>query len=163
MSGPPRGRARAGRPDRLIHPDRPDHHVLLDAEDDDWRWRRRIRADPRLRGPYRVAVFLVGLVVTVGGLLLVPLPGPGWVIVFIGVAIWASEFERAQRLLEWGKRVLERWTAWVKAQSLVVQGLVVVLTAAFVAAVVWAVVKVSGLPGFVPDGVGSWLHANLWL
>ena len=73
-------------------------HVLRDANDeDDWAWRRAIRANPTSRRIYRIAVFVVGLVLLLGGLALVPLPGPGWLIVIAGIAIWASEFEQAAR------------------------------------------------------------------
>ncbi len=139
------------------------HHVFVGAEDDDWAWRRRIRSDPRLRVVYRAAVFVVGLVIVGGGLVLVPLPGPGWVIVFVGLAVWASEFDAAQRLMDWVRGWLRLWTEWVQAQPRWVQGLVALATAAFVLAVIWAVFKVSGLPGFVPDGIQAWLrdHAAL--
>ncbi len=102
----------------------------------------------------------MGLAITVGGLILVPLPGPGWLIVFFGVAVLGSEFEPAQRLLDWGKGILHRWNEWVQAQPWWGQGLVGIATAAFVLAVIWAVFKVGGLPGFVPDSVATWLHAH---
>jgi len=141
----------------------PDHHVFVDAEDDDWAWRRRIRANPALALPYRIAVLVVGLAITVGGLVLVPLPGPGWLIVFTGVAVLASEFEPAQRLLEWGRDVLRRWTEWVKAQPVLVQGVVGLVTAAFVVVVLWGLLRLSGVPGFLPDAVEAWLHAHAGL
>ena len=68
-----------------------DSHLLRDPDDeDDWEWRRRIRGSARWRPVYRVAVLLVGLVMVLGGLALVPLPGPGWLIVILGIAVWAS-------------------------------------------------------------------------
>ncbi|MBZ9641916.1 TIGR02611 family protein [Streptomyces sp. PSKA30] len=53
---------------------------------------------------WQVGVFLVGLAVVVGGIILLPLPGPGWVIIFGGMAIWATEFVWAQLVLRWTKR-----------------------------------------------------------
>ena len=58
-----------------------------------------------------------------GGLLLIPLPGPGWAIVFLGLAVWATEFVWAQRLLRFGRGVLRDWTDWAKRQPLWVRGL----------------------------------------
>jgi uncharacterized protein (TIGR02611 family) len=55
---------------------------------------------------WQVAVFLVGLGVVAGGVLLLPLPGPGWVVIFAGLAIWATEFVWAQLVLRWTKRKL---------------------------------------------------------
>ena len=137
-----------------------DGNVVLDENDDDWEWRRRIRANPATRTAYRVVVFIVGLVVVVGGLALVPLPGPGWVIVFVGLAIWASEFETAQTVLRWVKARVKAWTDWVGEQSLVVRLLVGLLVALLVVAVFWALFKVSGVPTLLPDQVEEWLHTH---
>jgi len=144
---------------------RQDHHVLRDASDDehDWAWRRRIRANRTSLLVYRGVVFTVGLVLVLGGLALVPLPGPGWLIVILGIAVWASEFEPAARLLDFVKDNVRRWERWVRRQPWWVQGLVALVTFAFVLAVVWTLLKVSGVPGFVPDGIADWLHAHAGL
>lgn len=141
-----------------------DRHLLRDAGDrDDWEWRRRIRANPTTKRVYQGLVFLLGLLLVGGGLLLVPLPGPGWFIVFFGVAVWASEFEPAARLLEFGKARLREWQAWLSRQPLWVKGVVGLATAVFVLAVVWVVLRVGGIPGPVPDGVADWLRLNAGL
>ena len=54
---------------------------------------------------YRISVATTGAVLVLLGLALVPLPGPGWLIVAIGLGMLALEFDRAERLLE---RVLVR-------------------------------------------------------
>jgi uncharacterized protein (TIGR02611 family) len=134
-----------------------DHNVTLDAADDDWEWRRKIRSTPHWHLIYRIVVGVVGLVIVVGGLFLVPLPGPGWVVVFLGLGVWASEFEWAQRLLHRVKRVLGVWSAWVSSQPWWVKGLVVLATVAAVAAIFWLMFVISGVPGFFPDPVEVWL------
>jgi uncharacterized protein (TIGR02611 family) len=48
------------------------------------------------------------------GLVLVPLPGPGWAIVFGGLAIWAIEFAWAARLLDWVRRQVRAFTRMMK-------------------------------------------------
>ncbi|MFJ6606515.1 TIGR02611 family protein [Streptomyces lydicus] len=53
---------------------------------------------------WQVGVFLVGLAVVVGGVIMLPLPGPGWLVIFAGMAIWATEFVWAQLVLRWAKR-----------------------------------------------------------
>lgn len=53
---------------------------------------------------WQVGVFVVGLAVVVAGLLMLVLPGPGWVVIFGGMAIWATEFVWAQLVLRWTKR-----------------------------------------------------------
>lgn len=140
-----------------------DGNVVLDAADDDWAWRRRIRANPSSLQVYRIVVALVGLLIVVGGLLLVPLPGPGWLIVFAGLAVWASEFEWAQNVLRLARRLLNRWTDWMRTQPWWVRGLVGVATLLLVLAVFWLLFKLSGVPGFFPDGVQTWMRANLSL
>lgn len=137
---------------------RHDDNVLLDANDDDWEWRRRIRANPATARLYRLGVGLLGLIIVATGLALVPLPGPGWVIVFGGLAVWASEFEWAQSLLLWVKARVRAWDTWIRRQPRWLQGLAVLATAAFVLALFWALFKVSGVPGFLPDGMETWLH-----
>jgi uncharacterized protein (TIGR02611 family) len=53
---------------------------------------------------WQVGVFVVGLAVVVAGIIMLPLPGPGWVVIFGGMAIWATEFVWAQLVLRWTKR-----------------------------------------------------------
>jgi uncharacterized protein (TIGR02611 family) len=63
-----------------------------------------IQASRPLHVSWQVGVFLVGLAVVGAGLLILPLPGPGWLVIFAGVAVWASEFVWAQLVLRWTKR-----------------------------------------------------------
>jgi uncharacterized protein (TIGR02611 family) len=56
------------------------------------RWKK---APVKVRKP---SVFLLGFAVVGLGIIDLPLPGPGWVIIFIGFAILGSEFEFAARL-----------------------------------------------------------------
>jgi uncharacterized protein (TIGR02611 family) len=132
--------------------------TFIDADEDDWAWRRRIRSNPTTAVVYRVVVFVVGLVLVLGGLALVPLPGPGWLVVILGLVVWASEFERAQIVLDWVKAKVNAWQDWILAQSLWVRVLAAFVTFAFVCAVVWVVLRVSGVPAFLPDGVETWLR-----
>ncbi len=134
-----------------------DGNVTLDSKDDDWEWRRKIRANPHSHRIYRIVVGVVGLIIVVLGLILVPFPGPGWLIVFLGLAVWASEFEWAQRLLHRAKRILEAWAEWLKPQPWWVKGLVLLVTVAAVAAIFWLMFLISGVPGFFPDAVEEWL------
>ncbi|GAA1779835.1 MAG: TIGR02611 family protein [Actinobacteria bacterium] len=137
---------------------RHDDNILLDADDDDWAWRRRIRANPATARIYRLTVGVVGLLIVVTGLALVPLPGPGWLIVFAGLAVWGSEFEWAQRLLNWVRAKVRAWDGWIRAQPVWLQGLAILGTAIVVLALMWGLLKVSGVPAFFPDAAENWLH-----
>ena len=134
-----------------------DDNITLDASDDDWKWRRRIRSNPHTHLIYRIVVGVLGLVVVVLGLIMVPFPGPGWLVVFLGLAIWATEFEWAQRLLRTARRTLERWNDLLRPQPWWVKGLVLLATIAAVAAIFWLLFLVSGVPAFFPDPVEQWL------
>jgi uncharacterized protein (TIGR02611 family) len=141
-----------------------DHHLLRDPDDeDDWEWRRRIRASTRWRPLYQGAVFVLGLVLVLGGLALVPLPGPGWLIVIAGIAVWASEFEPATRLLDFVKDHVRAWEQWVRRQAWWVKVLVALVTACFVAFALWLTMWLTGVPGLLPDSWQAWLHANAGL
>ena len=62
---------------------------------------RERKARHRQRGRiYRTSFATAGVLVVVLGLVLIPLPGPGWLVVALGVGMLALEFDRAERLLE---------------------------------------------------------------
>jgi len=63
-----------------------------------------IKARRALHLSWQVGVFVIGLAVVVAGIIMLPLPGPGWVVIFGGMAIWATEFVWAQLVLRWTKR-----------------------------------------------------------
>jgi uncharacterized protein (TIGR02611 family) len=114
------------------------------------RWRDRmsttlevIRANPTGRVMLKVAVGLAGLLVIAVGALLIPLPGPGWLIVLGGLGIWAIEFSWARRLLNFTRRYLRMWTHWVTRQSWPVRIALGAVGMVFVGAVVWASVLLS--------------------
>ncbi|MFD4420838.1 TIGR02611 family protein [Agromyces sp. NPDC058484] len=90
-------------------PDRPIRRMLRGI-------RHRIDRRPVLRRTYRALVGVLGGVIAVGGLFLVPLPGPGWLIVFLGLAILGTEFAWAKRLAAFTKRQLTRFWAWWQAR-----------------------------------------------
>ena len=50
--------------------------------------------------PYRVAFMVVAFAILIGGIALIPLPGPGWAIVFVGLGMLALEFKWAENLME---------------------------------------------------------------
>ncbi|MBC9715601.1 TIGR02611 family protein [Streptomyces sp. TRM66268-LWL] len=65
-----------------------------------------IKARRVLHLSWQVGIFIVGLAVVVVGIIMLPLPGPGWVVIFGGMAIWATEFVWAQLVMRWTKRKL---------------------------------------------------------
>ena len=128
-----------------------------DGAEHDWEWRRRVRADPRSRLILRIVVGVVGLIIVVIGLIMVPFPGPGWAVVFLGLVVWATEFVWAERLLQRARHTLEMWNDLLSPQPWWVKGLVLLATMASVAVIFWLLFLVSGVPGFFPDTVEQWL------
>ncbi|MEU9083262.1 TIGR02611 family protein [Streptomyces sp. NPDC048357] len=63
-----------------------------------------IKARRSLHLSWQVGVFVVGLAVIAAGVAMLVLPGPGWVAIFAGLAIWATEFAWAHLVLRWTKR-----------------------------------------------------------
>ncbi|MEJ1154371.1 MULTISPECIES: TIGR02611 family protein [Microbacterium] len=78
------------------------------------RARSWIAEHPRLELAYRVAVAAAGSVLAIVGLILVPLPGPGWLVVFLGLAVLGTEFHWAHRIALWLKSALDRFWQWWK-------------------------------------------------
>ena len=154
MSAPERRTQTAGgrRDSRSAH----DEHRSLRERVAEARWRRRIAARRSVDHGYRVAVGIVGGLVVLAGLATIPLPGPGWLTVIAGLFVLASEFTWAERLLEFTKRHVRRWTEWVGRQAMWVKTLISLATAAFVYGVLVVTLHVFGIPGWVPGWVPLW-------
>jgi len=79
-------------------------------------FRLRLRRHPALHLGYRVLIAIIGTAIIVGGLILVPLPGPGWLIVFVGIAVLGTEFRWARAVGRWVRRQLQRVWDWWRAR-----------------------------------------------
>jgi uncharacterized protein (TIGR02611 family) len=88
-------------------------------------------------------VGVVGAAVVSLGLILVPLPGPGWLIVILGLSILAIEFDWARRLLYYTRIQVQAWTSWIARQSWQVRIVVGLISLVFVSVVVWQSVRIS--------------------
>lgn len=126
------------------------------------RWRDGVRDRPAADVAYRIVVGIVGLAVLGLGILAIPYPGPGWAIVFVGLAILATEFEWAHRLLHWTRKRYDRVMEWFKRQGLWVKVLGFLVTTAIVVGTLWLMGALSwsaGLFGFEQ----SWLKSPIGL
>ena len=89
----------------------------------------------------RAAVVLAGFVVVLAGLAMIPLPGPGLLVVAVGLAVLALEFAWAERLLEQTVERMTKTSETVKRASRAQQillGLLGVLVAAAAVTVAYA-------------------------
>ncbi|MET7335207.1 TIGR02611 family protein [Nonomuraea sp. NPDC005650] len=85
----------------------------------------------------KIVFGVVGTVMVVAGLIMVPFPGPGWAVVFAGLAVLAVEFHWARRVLEFGKRTLHAWMEWYKRQGWLVRIVVLVVTVAAAGVIIY--------------------------
>ena len=102
-----------------------------------------IRANPTGRIALKIVVAVLGAIVVLVGVALIPLPGPGWLLVIAGLGIWAVEFHWARRLLTFTRRNVQAWTRWATRQSWPVRLLLGAVGLVFVSVVVWLSVKYS--------------------
>jgi uncharacterized protein (TIGR02611 family) len=112
-----------------------------------------IRANPTGRLALRVSVALLGATVLVVGIVLIPLPGPGWALVLLGLSIWAIEFVWARHLLRFTRQQLTRWLRWIGVQPLPIRMLLGAMGIAFVGIVAMLSLKYS-------FGIDLW--ADFW-
>ena len=85
----------------------------------------------------RVAIGIAGTIVLIAGIIAIPYPGPGWLIVFTGLAILATEFTWAQRVLDFAKTRYDSWTEWLKRQHVIIRILVLAATGLVVLVTLW--------------------------
>ncbi|MFI7131268.1 TIGR02611 family protein [Nonomuraea sp. NPDC050153] len=85
----------------------------------------------------KIVFGVVGTLMVAAGLIMVPFPGPGWAVVFAGLAVLAVEFHWARRVLEFGKRTLHAWMEWYKRQGWLVRIVVLVVTVAAAGVIIY--------------------------
>ncbi len=104
----------------------------------------------------KIVIGSAGGLVTIVGIVLIPYPGPGWLVVFAGLGILAREFQWAQDILDTLKEKYESWQSWLAQQSEVVKVFVWLLTFAVV------IITVYLLNGY--GLLNQWLHLGQeWL
>lgn len=108
-------------------------------------WLDGIRSTRAGRLTLKIVIGTIGAIMVVGGLIMVPFPGPGWLIVFAGLAVLATEFHWARRALEFGKRVLHDWTEWYKRQGWTIRVIVLIVTVTVAAVIVYFGLRTLGI------------------
>jgi len=121
-------------------------------------WAARSPARSRL---YRIGVGIAGGIVLAAGVVMIPYPGPGWLVVFAGLAILATEFAWAHGVLTYARGKYDAWNAWIKRQHTVVQAATFVLTTLVVLATLW-LLNVYALVGGWLGIEWSWLRSPLF-
>jgi uncharacterized protein (TIGR02611 family) len=91
------------------------------------------------RNTKKVLVGFAGWIVILAGAVMIPFPGPGWVVVFIGFAILATEFDWARDAQQFVKRHYDAWQKWFLQQPWYVKAIFTILTFLTASVIVWLV------------------------
>lgn len=119
-----------------------------------------MRRRPGIDLAYRITLGVIGTAVVVTGIITIPYPGPGWLIVFTGLAILGTEFHWAHRTLLFLRHRYDTWTHWVRRQPPGLRLVVMAATGAFVLLTLWLV----NAPGLIVNWFGlpwDWLRSPL--
>ena len=108
----------------------------------------------------RFAVGVGGGAVLLVGIVAIPYPGPGWLIVFAGLAILAKEFPWAAKALRFGREKYDAWSDWIKKQNIFVKSLTFLATSIVVVATIW-LLNGYGLLNSWFDLQQDWLQSPL--
>lgn len=122
-------------------------------------FRSRIDGNPTMRSTYRIVIGAVGTIVLIAGIVAIPYPGPGWLIVFAGLGILATEFAWARRVLRYARSKYDTWTAWLGRQSMSVRLLVLGLTGLIVLATLYLLNAIYLVAGWVGLEHWTWLQS----
>lgn len=104
----------------------------------------------------RFAAGIGGGMVLIVGIIAIPYPGPGWLIVFAGLAILSREFPWAGRVLFYARGKYDAWNVWIKRQNWFIKSLTGLLTLIIVILTIY-ILNGYGL-------LNSWFNLGLdWL
>ena len=98
-----------------------------------------IEIDQKLkkRRVQRFAAGLGGGIVLIVGIIAIPYPGPGWLIVFAGLAILGREFAWANKILQRLRVRYDEFELWVKRRGRPAQLLLFLITTTVVVVTLW--------------------------
>lgn len=91
----------------------------------------------------RPGVLTVGTLVMLAGVAMIPLPGQGWLTVFLGIAILSLEAQWAKSVLSWSVGAYDWFGDWYRLQPLPVRIILLVSVFAVIlgtfAGITWVV------------------------
>ncbi len=104
----------------------------------------------------RFLLIMLGWAVLLAGVVMIPYPGPGWLVVFLGLSILAREFTWAERLHGYATSRYDIWQKWIKRQPIYIQSIFWMLTFTTIIVTLWLL----NTYGYIND----WLNLGLdWL
>ena len=109
----------------------------------------------------KVLVGIAGGLVTLIGVVMIPYPGPGWLVVFAGLAILSTEFVFAAKTLHFAKGKYDAWVEWLKRQPVFVRIIVLAFTGAVVVTTIWLLNGFGIMANLLSLDAG-WVHSPLF-
>ncbi|MGE9808098.1 PGPGW domain-containing protein [Janibacter sp. G1551] len=123
----------------------------LDDFEDPIRWRRALRSNPVTAVAYRVVIAVVGLALILAGVPMVPLVGPGWAIIFVGLFLWSTEFMWARKVTQFLKAEVKAFEQYSRALPWTAKVPLVLASAAFGWFCFYCALLLTGVPSWTPD------------
>lgn len=130
----------------------------IDPSEDHIRWRRAIRSNPVTGTVWRVGVFVVGLALVAVGIPMVPLVGPGWVVIFFGLYLWSTEFFWARRITQLVKAEVKTFDQWARNLPWKAKVPLTLVSIVFGWSCCWVALLITGVPSWMPDVVERYLR-----
>lgn len=118
----------------------------------------RDKLPPKTR---KVLVGFAGWVVLLLGVVMIPYPGPGWVVVFLGLSILATEFAWARDIHDYARGKYDAWSKWLASQPAYIKAIFWCLTALTVIITMWLLNFYGLIVDFVHLNI-HWLHSPLF-
>ncbi len=116
----------------------------------------------KIRREFRkVAVTIGGGSLLIIGIIAIPYPGPGWLIVFAALGILAQEYTWARRALEYAKGKYDAWASWARSQGWPMRATMWAMTALIVIVTIW-LVNGYGLLDTLFGWDQTWLHSPIF-
>ncbi len=117
---------------------------------------RRLHANPVLALTTKIVVAVVGVLVTLTGVVMLVTPGPAFVLIPLGLAILSTEFLFARRWLAWARAKAENAKARSDAMDPAVRRRRFILTTLAVLVVVALVAWYVAIYDWPSTAVNSW-------
>ena len=108
----------------------------------------------------RILIGFAGWAIVLIGVVMVPYPGPGWAVVFVGLSILATEFERAAKVHRYAHGKYTLWQEWYTRQPVYIKAIFWGLTCVTAIVTVWLLNGYGTMDDWLHLGM-PWVHSPL--
>lgn len=90
-----------------------------------------------LKSIRKIVVAIVGIIVVCVGIVMLFYPGPGWLCIFAGLAILATEYQFLQKFIDKIRALYDKWQDWISVQNAFTRFLFWFLTLSIATLITW--------------------------